>query len=155
MNVQKMTISERIYAYEKIIGDDVNLLAKEPVENFQDCMDSVGVPRNRLSCHLNLRSSDTFLGLPFNIASYALLTHMVAQVVGMSVGDLIVSIGSAHIYKNHIDQVNELLSRDLSAFPLCTLKLNDKIRSIGDFQLSDFEVLNCQSFSAIKADVAI
>lgn len=113
------------------------------------------VTKGKLSCLVNIRSSDTFLGLPFNIASYALLTHMIAEVCNLKLGDLIVSIGNAHIYHNHIDQVNELLSRDLTAFPLPILHIERTIKSIDDFKLEDFKVINYQSYSSISAPVAI
>lgn len=113
------------------------------------------VTGDKLSCMVNIRSSDTFLGLPFNIASYALLTHMVAEVCNLGVGDLIVSIGNAHIYSNHFDQVNELLSRDLTAFPLPVLEIARTVKSIDDFKLYDFNVINYQSYSSILAPVAI
>ena len=110
---------------------------------------------NRLSCLVNMRSSDTFLGLPFNIASYALLTHMIAEVCHLSVGDLIFSLGDVHIYSNHVDQVNELLDRDHYRFPLSTLVFKRTINSIDDFTLNDLAVINYKSYSSIQAPVAI
>ena len=118
---------------------------------FQMHVDS----NNRLSCMVNMRSSDTFLGLPFNIASYALLTHMIAHITDLTVGDLIMSLGDVHVYKNHIEQVYELLGRDHSQHPLPTLIIKRKIDSIDDFTLNDFAVINYQSYPAIKAPVAI
>jgi len=118
---------------------------------FQMHVDSDG----RLSCMVNMRSSDTFLGLPFNIASYALLTHMIAHITDLTVGDLIMSLGDVHIYRNHIEQVHELLDRDHTQHPLPTLIIKRKIDSIDDFTLSDFAVINYQSYPAIKAPVAI
>ena len=113
------------------------------------------VSEGRLSCMVNMRSCDTFLGLPFNIASYALLTHMIAEVCNLTVGDLIFSLGDTHIYSNHIEQVNELLNRDHSKFPLSTLILKRTIDSIDDFTLNDFAVINYKSYGSIKAPVAI
>ena len=110
---------------------------------------------DRLSCMVNMRSADMFLGVPFNIGSYALLTHMIAEVTGLCVGDLIVSMGNAHIYDNHVDQVKEMLCRDLTAFPLSTLMIKRKINSIDDFTLNDLEVINYKSHESIKASVAI
>lgn len=104
---------------------------------------------------LNIMSSDLFLGLPYNIASYALLTHIIAQVVGMAPEQLIVTLGDSHIYKNHFDQVNELLSRDLNKHPASTLIFNRKITDIDDISLDDFEVVGYQSYAAIAAPVAI
>lgn len=115
----------------------------------------MNVSEGRLSCLVNMRSSDTFLGLPFNIASYALLTHMVAKVCNLTVGDLIFSLGDAHIYRNHINQVNELLDRDHSVFPLSTLIFKRIIDSIDDFTLNDLAVIDYKSYSSIKAPVAI
>ena len=113
------------------------------------------VDGDKLSCMVNLRSSDLFLGLPFNIASYALLTHLIAQVTNLKVGELIVSIGNAHIYSDHVEQVHKLLSRDVSVFPLCTLQLNSKITNIDDFTMNDLKVVDYKSYSSIPAKVAI
>jgi len=115
----------------------------------------MNVSEGRLSCLVNMRSSDTFLGLPFNIASYALLTHLIAGVTGLSVGDLIFSLGDAHLYSNHIDQAKELLARDHSRFPLASLAINSKITSIDDFTLNDLTVIDYLSYGSIKAPVAI
>ena len=108
--------------------------------------------RSRLTS--NEMSSDIFLGLPYNIASYALLTHMIGKVVNMIPDTLVISIGNAHVYKNHINQSLELLSRDHAAHDLCELKVADKI-SIDDFTLEDFEVIGYKSYPAIKAEVAV
>jgi thymidylate synthase len=108
-----------------------------------------------LSCHMYQRSADLFLGVPFNIASYALLTHMLAHVCGMEVGELIISFGSAHIYNNHVEQVKELLSRDLAALSLPRLSLNKSVEQIEDFKMTDINMFGYSSFSAIKAEVAI
>lgn len=105
-----------------------------------------------LSCHMYQRSVDVFLGLPFNIASYALLTHMLAQVCGYKVGELIISTGDTHIYKNHIDQVKEQLSREI--LPPPTLKLNPAITNIDLFKMEDIELVGYQSHASIKAEMA-
>jgi thymidylate synthase len=107
----------------------------------------------KLSCQLYQRSGDAFLGIPFNIASYALLTHMVAHVTGLKVGEFIHTIGDAHIYLNHLEQVELQLSR--SHLPLSTLKLNDEVKCIFDFKASDIEILNYSHHPAIKAPVAV
>jgi len=106
-----------------------------------------------LSCQMYQRSADMFLGVPFNIASYALFTHMIAQVCNLEVGDLIITVGDAHIYNNHIDQVNEQLKRD--PLPLPTLKLNSEISVITEFDMEDIELVDYQSHDAIKAPMAV
>lgn len=111
------------------------------------------VANGRLSCQLYQRSADLFIGVPFNIASYALLTHLVAQVCDLEVGDFVHTFGDAHIYLNHFDQVRTQLSRPTHQLP--TLKLNPDIREIDTFELSDIEVVNYVCEPAIKAPVAI
>lgn len=106
-----------------------------------------------LSCHLYQRSADLFLGVPFNIASYALLTHMIAHVTNLEVGDFIHTIGDAHIYYNHFDKVNEMLER--KSFQLPSIRLNPFIRNIDDFKYEHIELQNYQFHPAIKADVAV
>lgn len=112
------------------------------------------VNRNKeLSCHMYQRSVDVYLGLPFNIASYALLTHLLAQVCGYGVGEFILSTGDTHIYKNHIDQVNEQITREILPSP--QLKLNPAISYIDDFTMDDIELIGYQSHAAIKAEMAV
>ncbi len=107
----------------------------------------------KLSCHMYQRSVDVFLGLPFNIASYALLTHMIAQVCDLGVGELVISTGDTHIYCNHIEQVKEQLARQ--PLPSPTLKLNPLVKNIGDFTMDDIELVGYQSHGAIKAPMAV
>lgn len=108
---------------------------------------------NKLSCKLTQRSSDIFIGLPYNIASYALLTHMIAQQCNLEVGELIWSGGDVHIYQNHLDQVNEQIKRE--PFELPKLNIKRKPDSIFDYQYEDFEVLNYKAHPSIKAKVAV
>ncbi|MFZ4614404.1 MAG: thymidylate synthase [Bacteroidia bacterium] len=108
---------------------------------------------NKLSCQLYQRSADIFLGVPFNIASYALLTMMVAQVCNLGVGEFIHTLGDAHIYTNHIEQVNLQLSREIRDLP--QMKINPNKKDIFSFDYSDFELENYNPHPAIKAPVAV
>jgi thymidylate synthase len=108
---------------------------------------------NQLSCHMYQRSVDVFLGLPFNIASYALLTHMIAHVTGLTAKELVISTGDTHLYLNHIDQVKEQLDRQ--AFELPTLWLNPTIKDIDHFIMEDIKLVDYVYHEAIKAPMAV
>lgn len=110
------------------------------------------VQDNKLSCQLYQRSADIFLGVPFNIASYSLLTHIIAKECNLEVGEFVHTFGDAHIYSNHIDAVNEQLSRD--SFEPPTLKINTD-KSIFDIEYEDLEIINYQAHPAIKAPIAV
>ena len=111
------------------------------------------VAEGRLSCQLYQRSADIFLGVPFNIASYALLTMMMAQVCGLEPGDFVHTLGDAHLYLNHLEQADEQLGRQ--PYPLPTMRINPAVKSIFDFQYEDFELVGYQAHPHIKAQVAV
>ena len=110
-------------------------------------------PDGRLNCQLYQRSCDMFLGVPFNIASYSLLTMMMAQVCGLKAGEFVHTLGNAHIYNNHFEQVKLQLSR--TPYPLPQMKINPAVKDIFDFKFEDFELVNYQCHPAIKGDVAV
>jgi thymidylate synthase len=111
------------------------------------------IAEGRLSCQLYQRSADIFLGVPFNIASYALLTMMLAQVTGYEPGDFVHTLGDAHLYLNHLEQTKLQLSRD--PFPLPQMTINPAVRSIFDFCYEDFELVNYQYHPPIYAPIAV
>jgi thymidylate synthase len=111
------------------------------------------VSEGKLSCQLYQRSADIFLGVPFNIASYALLTHLICREVDLSPGEFIHTLGDAHIYLNHLEQVKLQLSRE--PLPLPQLNLNPKVKSLFDFKFEDIEIVNYECHPAIKGDVSI
>jgi thymidylate synthase len=123
-----------------------HVLAQFSVRSVQD-------GRDELSCQMYQRSCDMFLGVPFNVASYSLLTHMIAQVCDLAVGEFVHVLGDAHIYLNHIEQVNEQLKRE--PLPAPQLWLNPEIKDIDKFTMADIKLLNYQSHDAIKAEMAV
>lgn len=128
---------------------DIGRMALPPCH----CFFQFYVADGKLSCQLYQRSCDVFLGVPFNIASYALLTMMVAQVTGYRPGDFVHTLGDAHLYTNHLEQAKLQLSRE--PFPLPEMHLNPHVTSIFDFKYEDFELVGYQSHPAIKAKVAV
>lgn len=110
-------------------------------------------PDGKLNCMLYQRSCDMFLGVPFNIASYSLLTMMIAQVCGLKPGEFVHTLGNAHIYSNHFEQVKLQLSRQ--PYPLPQMKINPEVKNIDDFKFEDFELVNYQCHPTIKGDVAV
>jgi thymidylate synthase len=130
-------------------GKNHHYTEKMSVKDLND----LGVPIRKLSCQLFQRSADVFLGVPFNIASYALLTMMIAQVTNMFPGDFVHTFGDVHIYSNHMEQVNLQLSRE--PFPLPTMLINPEVKDIFAFKYEDFTLENYQYHPAIKAPVAV
>ena len=128
---------------------DLNKMALAPCH----CLFQFYVANGRLSCQLYQRSADVFLGVPFNIASYALLTHMIAQVCGLKLGDFVHSFGDTHLYLDHLEQAELQLTRDLK--PLPTLRLNPKITNLFDFSFEDISIEGYDPHPHIKARVAV
>ena len=128
---------------------DVDKMALPPCH----CLFQFYVANGKLSCQLYQRSADIFLGVPFNIASYALLTHMMAHVTGLKVGEFVHTLGDAHIYLNHLEQIEEQLSRTPFALPRLVMKR--EVKAIDEFRYEDFEIVNYQSHAHISAPVAV
>lgn len=128
---------------------EVDKMALPPCHSFMQFY----VAEGKLSCQLYQRSADVFLGVPFNIASYALFTMMIAQVCGLEPGDFVHTLGDAHIYLNHLDQVNKQIKRSLR--PLPKMVINHNVKSIFDFKYEDFTLLNYNPHSGIKGKVAV
>jgi thymidylate synthase len=128
---------------------DVDKMALPPCH----CLFQFYVANGKLSCQLYQRSADIFLGVPFNIASYAMLTHMMAHTTGLGVGEFVHTLGDAHIYLNHLDQIEIQLARE--PYPLPTLRFKRDVKAIDDFRYDDFEIMNYQAHPHIAAPVAV
>jgi len=146
--IKKTPDSRRLIVSAWNVGD-LSKMALMPCHN----MFQFYVADGKLSCQLYQRSADVFLGVPFNIASYALLTMMIASVCGLEYGDFVHSFGDVHLYNNHMEQANLQLSR--KPFPLPTMKINKEVKDIFSFQFSDFTLENYESHPSIKAPVAV
>ena len=146
--IKKTPDSRRLIVSAWNVGD-LSKMALMPCHN----MFQFYVADGKLSCQLYQRSADVFLGVPFNIASYALLTMMIASVCDLEYGDFVNSFGDVHLYNNHVEQANLQLSR--KPFPLPTMKINKEVKDIFSFQFSDFTLENYESHPSIKAPVAV
>jgi len=146
--IKKTPDSRRLIVSAWNVGD-LSKMALMPCHN----MFQFYVADGKLSCQLYQRSADVFLGVPFNIASYALLTMMIASVCGLEYGDFVHSFGDVHLYNNHVEQAQLQLSR--KPFPLPTMKINKEVKDIFSFQFSDFTLENYESHPSIKAPVAV
>ena len=146
--IKKTPDSRRLIVSAWNVGD-LSKMALMPCHN----MFQFYVADGKLSCQLYQRSADVFLGVPFNIASYALLTMMIASVCNLEYGDFVHSFGDVHLYNNHVEQAQLQLSR--KPFPLPTMKINKEVKDIFSFQFSDFTLENYESHPSIKAPVAV
>ena len=146
--IKKTPDSRRLIVSAWTVGD-LSKMALMPCHN----MFQFYVADGKFSCQLYQRSADVFLGVPFNIASYALLTMMIASVCDLEYGDFVHSFGDVHLYNNHVEQANLQLSR--KPFPLTTMKINKEVKDIFSFQFSDFTLENYESHPSIKAPVAV
>jgi len=146
--IKKTPDSRRLIVSAWNVGD-LSKMALMPCHN----MFQFYVADGKLSCQLYQRSADVFLGVPFNVASYALLTMMIASVCGLEYGDFVHSFGDVHLYNNHVEQANLQLSR--KPFPLPTMKINKEVKDIFSFQFSDFTLEHYEAHPSIKAPVAV
>ena len=146
--IKKTPDSRRLIVSAWNVGE-INKMKLPPCH----CFFQFYVADGRLSCQLYQRSADIFLGVPFNIASYALLTQMIAHVCGLECGEFIHTLGDAHIYTNHIDQVNEQLGRKPKKLP--QIKINPSVKNIFDFKYEDFSLEGYDPYPLIKAPVAV
>jgi thymidylate synthase len=153
--IKKTPDSRRLLVSARNVADlpEMALMPCHIVFQFYVAPPAPGESKGRLSCQLYQRSADSFLGVPFNIASYALLTLMIAQVCGLEPGEFIHTFGDVHLYNNHLEQARLQLTR--TPYPLPVMKLNPTVKDIFGFQFEDFTLENYQSHPAIKAPVAV
>ncbi|HEX7756382.1 MAG TPA: thymidylate synthase [Niabella sp.] len=153
--IRKNPDSRRLIVSAWNVGDlsEMALMPCHALFQFYVAAPKGGLGKPRLSCQLYQRSADVFLGVPFNIASYALLTMMIAQVCDLEPGEFIHSFGDVHIYSNHLEQVQLQLTR--APFPLPQMKINPEVKDIFGFQFEDFELVNYQAHPGIKGVVAV
>ena len=145
----EMTYDERKIWFIK------NVRATKLDKVTEECLDEHNVPRRKLSCMWNQRSVDTLLGLPFNILSYAILTHMIAQCVNMDVNELIFNGGDVHIYENQIEAFKEQVNRNPYKYAPPHLELNPNIKNIGDFNYDDIKIVGYESYPLIKYPLSV
>mgnify|MGYP003336804547 CR=1 FL=1 len=151
-HTEELAAEERYQLYMKRVNM-VSFAKISDEKKVHEGCDKVGIPRRRLNCLLYQRSNDFFLGVPFNIASYSLLTAMIARVVGMAPGTFTHSHGDVHVYVNHLDQIKLQMSREPKALP--KLWLNPEVKSLFDFKYDDIKLLDYDPHSAIKGEVAV
>lgn len=150
---RKLSFDERAVLYvQKYLGVHYGIGYDRDYENL---MDNVGVPKYALSCHLYQRSADIFLGVPYNIASYALFTEILCNLTNMVSENLIISFGDVHLYKNHVEQTKELLGRNLAEYALPTLTFNDHYNYIDEINEYSYTLNNYRSHGKIAAKVAV
>jgi len=144
-----LTYDERFQLYLNKGGDLITYSEINMIELF----DAMDVPKYRLNCYFNMRSSDTFLGLPFNCAFYGLFTHLIANHLNMIPSQLVYSAADVHLYENHLEQVKLQLTRDIRKLPLLNIKTPGK--SIFDIKFEDIEIIDYNPHPAIKGEVAV
>ena len=154
---RKMTIEERKQYFTKnLLNDDnINEFFNTQLSELNDFFDKQNVPTRKLSCMWNQRSCDCGLGIPFNILSYSLLTHMVAQCVNMDVDELIFNGGDVHIYENHIETLKTQCSRNPHTFKLPKLELNKDVKNISDFTYNDIKIIGYESYPTLKMPLSV
>ena len=156
--LEKNNNDENIVANKigEVCGDDnVNFDNNSLKDKFNKLLEKENIPTRELSCSFTMRSNDYFLGASFNIASYSLLTHLIAQCCNMTVGELVYNGLDIHIYENHMKAVKEQLTRDPFKYNLPTLSLNKEITNIDDFKFEDIKILNYESYPSIKAPLSV